>query len=121
MHTCLYLLLGIVTIWRMLDAEGRSLLMQKLGGLASSKYVTTVEMTTHGMMIAGGIVAGVYLSYRVVKIIHKWYTGVISGKRCAKDIIDLLASTAGAAAGAAAGGAIGMASGPIGGFIGKAL
>ena len=48
-----------------------------------------VLISKHGNLVAAAL-AVVYLTATAIKSLYKWYNGEISGKRCAKDIIDSL-------------------------------
>lgn len=58
------------------------------------------------------------LSYNVFQVIRKWHKGEISGKRCAKEVVDALAAFGGAVAGGAAGAACYAFLGPVGAAVG---
>lgn len=58
------------------------------------------------------------LTYEAIKNIRQWYNGEISGKRCAKNLIDTTFTIAAGVGGGAAGAALGSLAGPVGTIVG---
>ncbi|XP_066924454.1 uncharacterized protein [Clytia hemisphaerica] len=76
----------------------------------------------HGGALVTVVLSGVYLSFVALRNIYKWWRGEISGKRCAKSIIDTAGSVTGAVTFGMCGTAIGAAAGgPIGALVGGIL
>lgn len=78
---------------------------------------TTVAMTRFNKLVPY-IVIGIQLAYDVYKNIRLWWSGKISGKRCAKNVIDCGVGIAGGAAGGYGGAALGSVLGTVGMIIG---
>ncbi len=61
----------------------------------------------------------VHLSWKTIRNIYMWWEGEISGTRCAKNIMEELAATAGGVAGGYVGSQVGFyVAGPIGALVG---
>lgn len=71
-----------------------------------------------GSWVPALVLAGVYVAWDVNKNIRQWYSGSITGKRCAKNIISNLLSTGAGVAGGGTGVALGSFGGPVGTMIG---
>jgi hypothetical protein len=91
-----------------------------LGALVEQEGKNAISLLKHGTKIACGL-AAVALAYVVFKNIYRWYTGEISGKRCAKLILDSISSLAGGVAVGCAGAAIGGCIGPVGMVLGGVI
>jgi len=66
----------------------------------------------------GVVLVAAVLTWEAVVNIKKWWQGEISGKRCAKNVMDAIGSVGGGYAGAAAGVYVGFAAGPVGAVLG---
>ena len=77
----------------------------------SANIALNLSKCISGKMV-GVTLAAVYLSYEIYHDIRRWWKGGISGKRCAKNVIDGIASKAAGAGGAITGAAIGTAIAP---------
>uniref|UniRef100_A0A914PNM5 J domain-containing protein n=1 Tax=Panagrolaimus davidi TaxID=227884 RepID=A0A914PNM5_9BILA len=64
------------------------------------------------------VLSTAYLLYEIGTNIYKWHHNEISGKRCAKNVIDAAGALAGGIGGGALGAAMGAFGGPIGIVIG---
>jgi hypothetical protein len=82
-------------------------------GESSVIAISTSQALTRAQAMAGKVVpvviVAVQLSYEALKSISSWWKGEISGKRCAKQIIDASAGILGGFGGGAAGCGIGTA------------
>ncbi|CAF2855688.1 unnamed protein product [Rotaria sp. Silwood2] len=112
--------LNLVQGIRAIPAERQAMIISKImstvhsvAGESSLIAVSTSQALTRAQTIAGKVVpiaiVGVQLSWEALKSIRSWWHGEISGKRCAKQIIDASAGILGGYAGGAAGMAIGTA------------
>ncbi|CAJ0948866.1 unnamed protein product, partial [Mesorhabditis belari] len=69
--------------------------------------------------VPGYTLAAVFLAYEIGVNIYKWHNGTISGKRCAKDVLDSAACLGAGIGGGVAGAAFGaLCAGPVGAVIG---
>uniref|UniRef100_A0AC34GFV3 Uncharacterized protein n=1 Tax=Panagrolaimus sp. ES5 TaxID=591445 RepID=A0AC34GFV3_9BILA len=82
---------------------GFEMIAQKLDSLSTVVYVA---------------LDAVFLPFEAIQSIHRWFNGEISGRRCAKTIVDASAAVAGGIGGAAVGASIGAVGGPVGSVIG---
>ncbi len=97
---------------------------------ASSSILTSIAnssltlfKSTKGSKMAHVALLSVYLTFEALKSIREWWKGEITGKRCAKQILDSIASVAGGVGGGYVGGMIGgyvggVAAGYVSGMIG---
>uniref|UniRef100_A0A914P436 J domain-containing protein n=1 Tax=Panagrolaimus davidi TaxID=227884 RepID=A0A914P436_9BILA len=60
----------------------------------------------------------VFLPFEAIQSIHLWFNGEISGRRCAKTVVDATIAVAGGIGGAALGAGVGSVGGPVGTIIG---
>jgi DnaJ domain len=65
--------------------------------------------------------SAVYLSWEAFQSIRQWWRGEISGKRCAKQVIDATVTFAAGLGGGAGGAAIGSLAGPVGSIAGALI
>ncbi len=104
--------------------------------LASSLEASAVARTTQLAKMAEYSVSGVkkygtkvavvtltaaQLSWEAIKNIRLWWKGEITGKRCAKNIVDSLGSIVAGVGGGFAGAAVGGMAGPVGAVVGGIL
>ncbi|CAF3363750.1 unnamed protein product [Rotaria socialis] len=131
--------LNLVQGIRAIPAERQAIIISKImstvhsvAGESSLVAVSTSEALTRAQVIAGKVapiaIVGVQLSWEALKSIRSWWQGEITGKRCAKQIVDASAGILGGYAGGAAGMALGTAILPgygtlcgavVGGFAGS--
>ena len=118
---------GMNMMWNVVGLAGRkkiiSIILRVARTINTSQTVSILDdalglVSKHGNLVAAAL-AAVYLSVTAVKSLYKWYIGEISGKRCAKDIIDSFGSVGGGVAGGLAGANIGAFAGPGGVLMGK--
>ena len=88
----------------------------------SASNALSLTRSASGKLV-GVTLAVIYLSYEIYQDICRWWKGEISGVRCAKNVIDGIASMAAGVGAGLAGAAIGTAILPgvgsaIGGFVG---
>ena len=89
-----------------------------LGALVKNQGEMAIGLLKNGKQVAVAL-AAVMIAYDAFKSIYRWWKGEISGRRCAKIVIDsLVANTSGALVGWSAGVAAGTLLGPIGMVIG---
>jgi len=69
------------------------------------------KATTYGL-------AALQLSWEAIKDLRRWWKGEISGKRCAKTVVDATFTIGATAGGSLGGAAIGALGGPIGVLVG---
>ena len=120
---------GMNMMWNVVGLEGRkqitSIILQAARTINTSQTVSILDdalglISKHSNTVAVAL-AAVYLTATAIKSIYKWYIGEISGKRCAKDIIDSFGSLGGGVAGGFAGANIGAFAGPAGALLGKLI
>lgn len=87
--------------------------------LASADEVIGLVNKSGSVVMVG--LAAVYFGYEAIKSIYDWYNGNISGKRCAKNVIDAALTTAAGVGGGIGGAALGSFAGPIGIFAGGVI
>ena len=118
---------GMNMMWNVVGLEGRkqitSIILRVARTINTCQTVSVLDdalglISKHGISVAAAL-AAVYLTATAIKSLYKWYIGEISGKRCAKDIIDSFGSLGGGVAGGLAGANIGAFAGPGGVFLGK--
>ena len=78
---------------------------------------TTARVST----VVHVILDTVFLPFEAIHNIKLWFNGEISGKRCAKSLVDASAAIAGGIGGAALGASLGSIGGLIGSVIGGAI
>lgn len=88
-------------------------LVKALAQVASKSKILKFLGTTKGAVA----LAGVYLTYEAIMNISAWYHGKISGRRCAKNIIDASGALLGGYVGGGLGGTIGTAVFPGAGTV----
>ena len=89
-----------------------------LGALVKNQGEMTIGLLKNGKQVAVSL-AAVMIAYNAFKSIYRWWTGEISGQRCAKIVIDsLVANTSGTFVGWSTSIAAGLMLGPIGMVIG---
>ena len=118
---------GMNMIWNIVGSEGRqqitSIILRVARTFNTSQTVSVLDdalglISKQGNVVAAAL-AAVYLSVTAIKSLYKWYIGEISGKRCAKDVIDSFGSLGGGFAGGFAGANIGAIAGPGYVLLGK--
>ena len=82
--------------------------------------VSSLIKSRAGVLIGVGLCA-VYLAADILKSLYDWWNGRITGKRCAKIVLDSGLSLLGGFGGASAGTSIGAVGGPIGMMIGGVI
>ncbi|CAF1102871.1 unnamed protein product [Adineta steineri] len=130
--------LNLVQGIRAIPLERQALMISKIMGAITSVAgensliaMQASQTLTRAQVVAGKVVpiviVAVQLSWEAIKSIRSWWNGEITGKRCAKQIIDASAGILGGYAGGAAGMGIGTALLPgygtlagavVGGFAG---
>jgi hypothetical protein len=95
------------------------------GGQSSAlvRYVsgaTTLFNRVRGNVVLVGLSA-VYLGWEAIQSIRAWWRGEISGKRCAKRVIDATVTFGAGLGGGAVGAAVGGLVGPIGSLAGAVI
>ena len=120
---------GMNMMWNIVGAEERkqitSVILRVARTINTGKTLSVLDdalglISKHGKSVAEAL-AVVYLTLTAIKSLYKWYIGEISGKRCAKDIIDSFGSLGGGVAGGLAGANIGAFAGPGGVLLGKLI
>ena len=120
---------GMNMMWNVVGLEGRnqiiSIILRVARTINTSQTVSVLDdalglISKQGNLVAAAL-AAVYLTVTAIKSLYKWYIGEISGKRCAKDIIDSFGSVGGGVAGGLAGANIGAFAGPGGVLLGKLI
>lgn len=112
--------LNLIQGIRAIPPERQAIIISKImnvvnyaAGEGSMIAVSTSQALTQAQAIAGKVVpvviVAVQLSWEALKSIRSWWNGEISGKRCAKQILDASAGMLGGFGGGAAGCAIGSA------------
>ncbi|CAF0816552.1 unnamed protein product [Adineta ricciae] len=126
-------LLNLVQGIRAIPADRQAIIISQImntvesvTGEKSLIAVSVSQSLTRAQVVAGKIIpiaiVAVQLSWEALKSIRLWWNGEISGKRCAKQIIDGSAAVLGGYAGGVAGVAIGTAILPgYGTLIGSVL
>lgn len=120
---------GMNMMWNVVGSEGRqqitSIILRVARTFNTSQTVSVLDDALGLISKRGNLVAAaldtVYLTVTAIKSLYKWYTGEISGKRCAKEIIDSVGSLGGGFAGGFAGANIGAIAGPGGALLGKLI
>lgn len=80
------------------------------------------KISKGGGKVAAAALVVLYLSLEAYQSIKKWWNNEITGKRCAKNIVDALGSAGGLVAGGYAGGATGLGLfGPLGLVVGSVI
>ena len=108
---------GITKVAEVVLPSGMALVLRQ-----SASNALSLTRSASGKLV-GVTLAVIYLSYEIYQDICRWWKGEISGVRCAKNVIDGIASMAAGVGAGLAGAAIGTAILPgvgsaIGGFVG---
>jgi DnaJ domain len=90
---------------------------------AVAQYVSraTGVFTRVGGNVVLVTLSAIYLGWEAIKSLKQWWKGEISGKRCAKQVIDATVSFGAGLAGGVAGAAIGSFAGPVGTLAGSVI
>eukprot|EP00111_Clytia_hemisphaerica_P022667 TCONS_00066707-protein len=121
---------GMAIVWDMVGPEGQKKLLPVIlkvcGKFGGRELVAVTDelaslITKNGGALVAVALAAVYLTIDAILNIRKWWLGEISGKRCAKSIIDTAGAVTGAIGGGAGGAALGSFAGPIGAFAGSLI
>eukprot|EP00112_Aurelia_sp_Birch-Aquarium-sp1_P025354 Seg84.1 transcript_id=Seg84.1/GoldUCD/mRNA.D3Y31 product="DnaJ protein" protein_id=Seg84.1/GoldUCD/D3Y31 len=115
---------GFARAWSMIPAAAKDNIREILPRLISDRRVVSsidefVGMVdkTGGTVVMVGL-AAVHLFYKAYQHIKRWWAGEISGKRCAKSLIDDTAAIIGGMTGGVGGAALGSLLGPCGTVLG---
>eukprot|EP00794_Sanderia_malayensis_P004974 gene4974-5622_t len=126
---------GLARAWSIIPAESQEAVRSIIRYVVTNRNMLSGVDEIVGLVNrSGGTVvmvtlASVYLTWEAYKNIRRWWNGEISGKRCAKCIIDSIAAVGAGVAGGVAGVALGtfltgpigaVAMGVLGGIVGSA-
>lgn len=112
-----------------LTPQGQTLIIETLSTIAGrSSQIVSYTSKAMGVVnkVGGNVVlvtlCAIQLTYEAIKNLKQWWNGEISGKRCAKNLIDATFTVGAGVGGGIGGAALGTLLGPIGtlagGFIG---
>jgi DnaJ domain len=100
-------------------------IIPRLAGQGSAVAIYAGRTAALINSVGGNVVlvtlSAVYLSWEALLSLKQWWTGEISGKRCAKQIIDATLTLGASVGGGLAGAAIGSLVGPVGSVAGALI
>ena len=116
---------GIVCAMSKLTPEMQKRILQTIRVLVGNGGQPLQQMVGVVNGVGGEVgnvgLCAVYLSFDAIKNLRLWWKGEITGKRCAKNIIDATFTVSAGAGGGIAGAAIGAFLGPLGTIVGGLL
>lgn len=118
---------GLAKAWSLIPRPTQSQILHTLPRLIRAPLVTAADEVvgvfskSAGSVVIVGL-AAVCLGWAAFWNVYRWWKGEISGKRCAKNVVDAsFTVTAGAVGGYLTGAAVGAVAGPVGLVIGGVL
>ena len=116
--------MGLAKAWAMIPSVAQDKIREMLPRLINNRtivssideFVGVIDKTSGTVVMVG--LAAVYLIYKAYVHIKRWWKGEISGKRCAKSVVDELAAIVGGIAGGVGGATFGSLFGPFGTVMG---
>lgn len=115
---------GFARAWSLIPVASQAQILQLIPKVITNRAaLSTIDEVVGLVNKIGGpsvmvTLAVAYLSYEATKNLCRWHKGEISGKRCAKNMIDATVSIAAGLGGGIVGGAIGSVAGPVGTIVG---
>jgi hypothetical protein len=119
--------MGLAKAWSLIPHSSRGEILALIPRIITNRQVVSAvdEVVSLVNRTGGNIVmvalAAISLTYEAIKNLRRWYRGEISGRRCAKNIVDASVSIGAGAAGGFAGAAVGSLAGPLGALAGGVL
>ncbi len=111
---------GMSRTWEVIPVGTRGRILKYVPRLIANYEIMQTVQECSGK-VASVVLAAAYLTKEAIRAIRQWWKGEISGKRCAKKVVDATVTTASGIGGGVVGATVGSAFGPLGTLAGSTL